>query len=138
LKAAAAFVATVGGALLAYGLKESTTCAWIGGFLLLGGGFTVRICPDFMYRYVSYKKVSTIRQVLTTCINKRIQIYLMLVFIILIVVGGFLAHEYIRSMPLFGRVDSVWKVWCIFGFYVFIVLLITGIVTYVFRDKKAN
>jgi hypothetical protein len=123
---------------LAYGLKESTMCAWIGGLLLVFNSFIVRVCPDFRYRSVTYKKVTKIRQILTTCITKRIQMYSMLVCIILIVLGGFFAHEYIRYMPLFGWFDSVWKVWCIFGLCVFIVLLITGILTYVFRDKKAN
>ena len=61
----------------------------------------------------------------------------MLVCIFLVVIGGSLANEYIIYMPLFGWLDTVLKVRCIFALWVFIVLLITGVVIYIFRDKNA-
>lgn len=94
-----------------------------------------RLLPDFRYRYVKFpeEKVATIKKVLGTRITNRIQIYLMLLNIILVGIGGFLANEFSRSIGEYYRLSIVVKL--VFVIYLVIVTVLTFWLIYVLRDR---
>ena len=137
----AAVAATVGGVSLAYGLKaEATGWTCFGASFLVGGGVFVRLCPVIRYRDLRSKKRThrapkKISLILRTCITNRKQAYIMWLGIICVLVAGLLGNEFSRNLLEYRWMNSVLKVRCIYGIWTVILMLLTGALIYVFRDK---
>ena len=132
----------VGGVIFSLGLKEGSIWATVIGGIVVGFGFMGRLLPDFRYRHIkfSYKKATTIKRVLGTCITNRKQMNSVWLCMILTIIGGLLANEYIQNadFPRYRWLDSAYDVMCMFGLWVFLVFLLTGGLIYAFRDNNAK
>ena len=132
---ALACFAAIGGGLLAYGLKENSSWAFVGGFLVVFGA-AAQLIPQFRYRHLIHKEATTIYTIEASQIKNRIQFYTMLMGIVLVIIGGTLAREHIINPVLPWITTTAWKVWGLFAGLVVAILIIVASIAYIFRDKE--